>query len=224
MFKRLTESNRLPEFMFLGVSSFICLGLSLFRVNYTETKQFLFLNWNLFLAFVPWILSSLVILNPKIQQSKLTLFILLGSWILFFPNAPYILTDLFHLSHNSSMPIWFDLVLILSYAWVGLLFGFFSLRDIEELLAKQIKPSLVRLIIISLLFLGSFGIYLGRFLRWNSWNLVNKPSQLLEDISDRFINPFDHPRTWGFTLFMGIFLNLLYWSFRIIRRRNVLLS
>lgn len=224
MFKGLTNSNRLTELIFLGVTSLICLSLSIFRVNYSETKHFLFLNWNLFLAFVPWLLTSIVIIKPKIQHSKLTLFVLLGTWILFFPNAPYILTDLFHLSHNSSMPIWFDLVLILSYAWVGLLFGFFSLRDIEELLAKQIKPSLVRLIIVCLLFLGSFGIYLGRFLRWNSWNLVNKPSQLFEDIGDRFINPLDHPRTWGFTLFMGIFLNLLYWSFRIIRKRHVLLN
>jgi uncharacterized membrane protein len=180
MYKRLKESNRLPEFLFLGIATFICFGLSLFRVNYSETKHFLFLNWNLFLAFVPWILTSLVILNPKIQQSKFTLFILLGTWVLFFPNAPYILTDLFHLSYNSSMPIWFDLVLILSYAWVGLLYGFFSLRDIEDLLQKKIKKSIVRLLIIILLFLGSFGIYLGRFLRWNSWNLVNKPNQLFE--------------------------------------------
>jgi uncharacterized membrane protein len=224
MYKRLKESNRLPEFLFLGIATFICFGLSLFRVNYSETKHFLFLNWNLFLAFVPWILTSLVILNPKIQQSKFTLFILLGTWVLFFPNAPYILTDLFHLSYNSSMPIWFDLVLILSYAWVGLLYGFFSLRDIEDLLQKKIKKSIVRLLIIILLFLGSFGIYLGRFLRWNSWNLVNKPNQLFEDIGDRFFNPFEHPRTWGFTLFMGLFLNLLYWSFRIIRRRNVILT
>ncbi|MFN6075119.1 MAG: DUF1361 domain-containing protein, partial [Fluviicola sp.] len=102
MYKRLKESNRLPEFIFLGIATFICFGLSLFRVNYSETKHFLFLNWNLFLAFVPWILTSLVILNPKIQQSKFTLFILLGTWVLFFPNAPYILTDLFHLSYNSS--------------------------------------------------------------------------------------------------------------------------
>jgi uncharacterized membrane protein len=69
------------------------------------------------------------------------------------------------------------------------------------------------------LFIGSFGIYVGRFLRWNSWDILTEPLHLIYDIGDRFINPFDHPRTWGMTIFMGIFLNMIYLSFRLIRTR-----
>jgi uncharacterized membrane protein len=186
---------------------------------YTDTKVFLFLNWNLLLAFIPWALTSLVIIRPRLQKSKLVLFVLLGSWLLFFPNAPYILTDLFHLRLKSSMPIWFDLILILSFAWTGLLFGFLSLWDIEKILQNYMRKTYVLLSSIGLLFIGSFGIYVGRFLRWNSWDILTEPLHLMYDIGDRFINPFDHPRTWGMTIFMGIFLNMIYLSFRLIRTR-----
>jgi len=219
MLKALKETKRLNETIFLGVLTLFCFGVSLFRFVYTDTKVFLFLNWNLFLAFIPWALTSLVIIKPKFQKSRLTLIVLLGSWLLFFPNAPYILTDLFHLRLKSSMPIWFDLILILSFAWTGLLFGFLSLWDIEKLLQNFMKRTYVIIISAVLLFIGSFGIYVGRFLRWNSWDILTEPFKLMYDIGDRFINPFEHPRTWGMTIFMGLFLNMIYLSFRLIRKR-----
>ncbi|MBN2893197.1 MAG: DUF1361 domain-containing protein [Bacteroidales bacterium] len=219
MLKALKETKRLNETIFLGVLTLFCFGVSLFRFVYTDTKVFLFLNWNLFLAFIPWALTSLVIIKPKFQKSRLTLIVLLGSWLLFFPNAPYILTDLFHLRLKSSMPIWFDLILILSFAWTGLLFGFLSLWDFEKLLRNFMKRTYVIIISAVLLFIGSFGIYVGRFLRWNSWDILTEPFKLMYDIGDRFINPFEHPRTWGMTIFMGLFLNMIYLSFRLIRKR-----
>jgi len=118
------------------------------------------------------------------------------------------------------MPIWFDLVLILSFAWVGLLFGFMSLWDIENILSQMIDKRLMPLITLGLLFLGSFGIYLGRYLRWNSWDIIREPFELFYDISDTLINPFGHARTWGMTLFMFIFLSMIYWSFRFIKKRS----
>lgn len=197
----------------------LCFGFSLFRLYYTGTKVFLFLNWNLFLAFIPWALTSLTIIKPKLQENKISIFILLSVWFLFFPNAPYILTDLFHLKTLSSVNAWFDLILILSFAWTGLLFGFLSLWDIEKILSKYFKTVYIRVLTSVLLFIGSFGIYIGRYLRWNSWDIISEPFRLIYDISDRFINPFAHPRTWGMTIFMGIFLNIIYWSFRLIRKR-----
>ena len=143
----------------MGVLSLFCFAISIFRFVYTDTKVFLFLNWNLFLAFVPWAVSSLIMLRPKLRQSKWMLALLLCTWLLFFPNAPYILTDLFHLHISSSMPVWFDLVLILSFAWTGLLFGFLSLWDIEDLMRNWLKEKYVVLVSVLLLFIGSFGIY-----------------------------------------------------------------
>lgn len=220
MFKLLKEKNRLNETVFLAIISLFCFCFSIFRFVYTDTKMFLFLNWNLFLAFIPWALGSIAIIKPKLQQNKLMIVALLISWLLFFPNAPYILTDLFHLRLKTAMPIWFDLILILSFAWTGLLFGFLSLWDIERILSRTINRFWISTISIGLLFLGSFGIYVGRYLRWNSWDIIREPFGLFYDIGDRLINPFEHPRTWGMTLFMGFFLNMVYWSFRLIRKRD----
>ena len=220
MIKLLKERNRFNETLFMGTISLLCFSFSIFRFIYTDTKVFLFLNWNLFLAFVPWAVTSITILKPNIQSYKITIIILLAVWLLFFPNAPYILTDLFHLRLKSSMPKWFDLILILSFAWTGLVFGFLSLWDIEKILTKSLNQVWISIISISLLFIGSFGIYLGRYLRWNSWDIIGEPFNLLYDITDRLINPFDHPRTWGVTIFMGIFLNMIYWTFRMVKKRE----
>jgi uncharacterized membrane protein len=220
MIKLLKERNRFNETLFMGTISLLCFSFSIFRFIYTDTKVFLFLNWNLFLAFVPWAVTSITILKPNIQTYKITIIILLAVWLLFFPNAPYILTDLFHLRLKSSMPKWFDLILILSFAWTGLVFGFLSLWDIEKILTKSLNQIWISIISISLLFIGSFGIYLGRYLRWNSWDIIGEPFNLLYDITDRLINPFDHPRTWGVTIFMGIFLNMIYWTFRMVKKRE----
>lgn len=222
--KRLKAFHRFQETFLLGIYSLLCFFLSLFRFVYSDTKAFLFLNWNLFLAFIPWLLTTIVIIHPKIKNSKLIIAALLVFWLLFFPNAPYILTDLLHLRLRSSMPKWFDLILILSFAWTGLLFGLLSLWDIERLLSKYVKFIWVKVIAVAFLFLGSFGIYLGRYLRWNSWDILSNPFKLIYDVGDRLINPLTHPRTWGVTVFMGLFLNMLYWSFWIIRKRNANVS
>ncbi|MBK9492906.1 MAG: DUF1361 domain-containing protein [Haliscomenobacter sp.] len=220
MLQRLKTHQRYYETLFLFLLSCYCFALSLFRLIYSDTLVFIFLNVNLFLAFLPWFFSSLLIIYPKLQQSKIAVTVLLCTWLLFFPNAPYILTDLFHLRHQFSMPVWFDLALILSFAWTGLLFGLLSLWDIEKVLRNFLPPRIIPVVSVLLLFLGSFGIYLGRYLRWNSWDILREPFGILYDISDRLVNPLDHPRTWGMTIIMGLFLNMVYWSFHFIRDRT----
>ncbi len=136
MYKQLIKTNQFQISVFMGILSLFCFGLSLFRVEISGTRHFLFLNWNLFLAFVPWLLTMTLTISPNLRKSRIAVFGMLGVWLLFFPNASYILTDLFHLSHHSSMPIWFDLVLILSFAWTGLLYGFLSLWHLEEMMEQ----------------------------------------------------------------------------------------
>jgi len=220
MYKQLKDYGRINETLFLGSISILCFAFSIFRFIYTDTKVFLSLNWNLFLAFLPWFFSTILTIYPKLQKNKLGLIALVFSWLLFFPNALYILTDLFHLQSKTSMPIWFDLVLILSFAWVGLMFGFMSLWDIEKIIGQRISKNFMPLVSLSLLFLGSFGIYVGRYLRWNSWDIITEPFNLFYDISDKILNPFHYPGTWGMTLFMFIFLSMIYWSFRFIKKRS----
>jgi len=215
------RSARLHEARYLLLLGAICLGLSFFRVQYTHSRAFIFLNWNLFLAVIPWILSSITVLNEKWRSNKLLVAGTLFSWLVFFPNAPYILTDLFHLSAGAAMPIWFDLMLILSFAWTGLLAGFMSLWDIEQILQQHLAKRFIPFVSIFLLFASGFGIYLGRYLRWNTWDILHHPNGLIRDIAHRFLHPFDHPRTWGVTFFTGLFLSLVYISFRMVRRRMI---
>jgi uncharacterized membrane protein len=218
--KWLKESGRLDETAFMALLSLFCFFVSLFRRLYSGTWGFFFLNWNLFLAFVPWALTSLSFIRPRIQKSILGVVVFLLFWLLFFPNAPYIITDLFHLRVIKNMPVWYDTLMILSYAWTGLLFGFLSLWDIERILGQKLPKPLVTAFSMVLLFVGSFGIYMGRYLRWNTWDIFTRTSEVLNDIGSRFVNPFAHQTTWGVTLFMGSFLNILYWSFRLVKRRS----
>ena len=211
--------GRLRLALFLAAMVMVCFSLSLFRYVYTGTKVYLFLNWNLFLAAIPWVATSLVAMSDRLRGRGVIALTLLGIWMLFFPNSPYILTDLFHLRLKTQIPIWYDLVLILSFAWTGLMFGFISLFDIEKLLSARFKSHIVGPFVATLLFIGSFGVYIGRYLRWNSLDLLNNPFALLRDIGERFLDPVAHPRTWGVTILMGILLNMIYWSIKILKNR-----
>ena len=138
--------------------------------------------------------------------------VLIPVWLLFFPNAPYIITDLYHIRYAAAMPVWFDMALIVSFAWNGLLLGFLSLMDIEQVIGRFTRKVWARLFSISAIVLASFGIYLGRFLRWNSWDIVTHPWLLMHDIADRVFHPFQHPRTVGVTIVFSLFLLFSYFT------------
>lgn len=202
--------------LFLGISCFL---IFLFRIVYSGSLHYIFMPWNLFLGFLPLLFTRLIMHYKSIRDSRIMLVLMVGLWLLFFPNAPYMLTDLFHLSSRSTMPMWYDLFFVLSFAWTGLLAGFISLADIEKLMIqrRRIPASAIPYLSGTLLLIASFGIYLGRYLRWNSWDVFVNPIAVITDIADRFIHPFHHPRTWGMTLLMGFFLNIMYWSLRLIK-------
>ena len=190
------------------------------RIIITDRMHYVFLNWNLFLAFLPLLFTQMLSWKSPIMKNTWIRIGIVGSWLLFFPNAPYILTDLFHLTKNSAVPVWFDLILIMSYAWAGLIAGFISLRRIELTVFAQLKPHVVLILSSVLIFASAFGIYLGRFLRFNSWDVIQKPTILLGEIADRFTSPLDHPRTWGVTIGMGVLLNIMYWSLRLFSNQS----
>lgn len=216
--KNLIKSPRFKMNALLVLMTLFCFSLSLFRYYISETKVFFFLNRNLFLAWIPLFLSTFILtFNIK---SKISIVVIIIVWILFFPNSPYILTDLFHLKARNTIPIWYDLIVILSYAWTGLICGFLSLHDIEKLLSSYSKQRIINGIVVLFLFMSSFGVYLGRFLRWNSWDVLNNPFGLFNDIVVRFIYPLEYTKTWGVTLLMGIMLNFMYFTFKLIRNNN----
>lgn len=197
----------------LIISCFFCFALLAIRTYKTESIAYFFLNWNLFLAFAPllWLVLIKQLFPTKNTLRNGVLFL---GWLVLFPNAPYIFTDLMHISKGSSVAVWFDVLLILMYSITGLIAGFVSLKifilEFEEYFSKRT----MNVIVSGILFLSAFGIYLGRFLRFNSWDILNRPTILIGEIMDRFVHPFDHPRTWGVTLGIGVFLNLFYWFMR----------
>lgn len=220
MISILKASHKLKETIFLGLMSVFCFLLTVFRVHYADSPVFFHLNWNLFLALVPWLLSSSLIVFPSLRSRRLLTAFILGLWLLFFPNALYIVTDLFHLKNRAPVPLWYDLILLISFAWLGLLYGYLSLLDVEKLMRPRLNTFWLKVTSFSLIFLASFGVYLGRYLRWNSWDILRDPASLFLDISDRFLDPLAHPRTWGMTILLGIFLSMAYTSLLLVKNRK----
>lgn len=206
-----TKLYRFEVLLLLTFTVIFCFSLSLLRFAFTGSMLYMFLNWNLFLALVPLMFSSYLVTH-RATINRYTFGIMAIAWLLFFPNAPYIITDLFHLRHHNGMPQWYDLIMILSFAWAGMLFGLMSLFQMEKILLEKISPLYTNMIVVILLFISSFGVYIGRFLRWNSWDVVSNPMALSADIADRFIHPFAHGSTWGLTLLMGTLLSVIFFT------------
>jgi uncharacterized membrane protein len=192
--------------------SLFSIGLTVARIIFSESLFFVFLWWNLFLAFIPWSIAAFI--RVRKVHNRLALAILLACWIVFFPNAPYILTDLIHLEPTWGAPLWYDLILLTSFAFTGMLYGFVSLHLLETRFFRRLSRFWSSVASAGLIYLSCFGIYLGRFLRWNSWDLVNNPRLVLSDVFARLSNPVEHRETWGFTILFGTLLNLVYWSYK----------
>ena len=128
-------------------------------------------------------------------------------------NAPYILTDLLHLTRASNAPAWYDLALLLSCAGTGLLIGYLSLNDVEGIVARKFSPVVGWIFALVSLVLSGFAIYLGRFLRWNSWDVLFTPTLVL-DIAAAVLHPRDYVRPLSVTLVFGVIFTLGYISLR----------
>jgi uncharacterized membrane protein len=180
------------------------------RVLITGELTYIFLGWNLFLAWIPFAISNKI--EPAGNQWKIYFLLLL--WLLFLPNAPYIITDFFHLKQRAPVSYWYDVLLLFSAALNGLLLGLASLLNVENFITTHYNKRVSGIIILCSLFLCAFGIYIGRYLRWNSWDVFLNPFDMAGDISERILNPFKHFKTWSVTLLFGIFLSVVYFSFK----------
>jgi uncharacterized membrane protein len=136
-------------------------------------------------------------------------------WLLFLPNAPYILTDILHLTRSADAPLWYDLALLLSCSGTGLLLGYLSLVDVQEIVARRFSPIVGWVFALMSLVLSGFAIYLGRFLRWNSWDVLFTPTLVLQ-VAGALMNPLAHLKPLSVTLVFGIILVLGYISLRML--------
>tara|TARA_R110001606_G_C15193908_1_gene630838 strand:- start:91 stop:633 length:543 start_codon:yes stop_codon:yes gene_type:complete len=172
----------------------------------------LFLVWNLFLAVIPFTITSYLVSLPKLN--KIGFVLSFGIWLLFLPNAPYIVTDLIHLRVSYSTYIWLDILVVSSFAFNGLLLFYLSILDMKHVLKRYLKKPIINYGITLTIFLSSFGVYLGRFLRYNSWEILSNPKYLFIDIVNIAVRPLANKEAWLFTIVFGTFLNVGFWVFK----------
>lgn len=201
--------SRWTTYALLGLSVLFSVSLVEFIAYYSGRTYYDYLFWNLFLAAIPLGLS-LVVRYGLTRLSNFILAALTGVWLLFFPNAPYLLTDLIHLGANTSVPLWYDLVVLLSFAWNGLVLGLVSLQEMQAALSARLNRLVGWGFVGLTLCLGSFGIYLGRYLRWNSWDVVTNPVGIAFDVLPRLLEPTAYLSTWGMTVVFTAFLGVCY--------------
>lgn len=194
--------------------SIISLGLLITRIVYTGSPLFIFFVWNLFLAIIPFYISLKIKSRAEKKLKNSVKWLLLFLWLLFLPNAPYMITDLIHLKQRVGVPLWYDTLLILSFCWNGLIIGFISIYNVHEELKKRKGEFKSWVFILAVILLCGFGIYLGRYLRWNSWDILVNPLELFKDILNRIIHPFAHIRTWSITFSYSLFLIVGYLTIR----------
>lgn len=210
----------------LILASFFAVLMILFRIVYTDSIKLLFLVWNLFLAWIPFLLSIYIL---KISQSKnryISKIIAGALWLLFFPNTFYLITDYIHLNNHSYVKlengiyyfyydflIWFDFILISLFAFLGYFLGVLSLNNIHKLILSKRGRGLSWLLILLIAFITGFGIYLGRFLRFNSWDAIVNPTSLIADILQNInMDSFVFSVTFGGFIFVTY---ILFYSIRI---------
>ncbi|MEX6686048.1 DUF1361 domain-containing protein [Danxiaibacter flavus] len=191
----------------LAICIFFNLALFVARFIYTRELNYGFYIWNTFLAVVPMLFSRRLYKHEKISFSSS---MLVAGWLLFFPNAPYLITDLFHFEQRPNVPFWFDLLLVVSGAWNGLILGFISLIQVEQFLAKHVAKKWMKIISAVLILLCGYGVYLGRFLRFNSWNIIDQPFTLIRSSASHVLLPHQHLQAWAFTLSFSALLYIIY--------------
>lgn len=211
--------NQFKLYSVLVISLIFSVFLLMVRIKLNHSFFYLFLIWNLFLAIIPFVITSYLTIQPNIKKMKLILWF--GIWLLFLPNAPYIITDLMHLRLNPDTYLWLDILVVTSFACNGLLLFYLSVLDMKNILKTYIKKPVNDILLITLLFLSSFGVYLGRFLRYNSWEILSNPKYLILDIFNIALQPITYREAWLFTFLFGIFLNIGFWMFTQLYKSSI---
>ncbi|TXN34862.1 DUF1361 domain-containing protein [Flagellimonas hymeniacidonis] len=180
--------------------------LVLIRALFTGSSFYGFLIWNLFLAALPYILTQTMFWYPYKKIKNRTRSILFLIWLSLIPNAPYIITDLIHLHNEYSFWKWFDLFIVFVFAYNGLILGILSLIDVFKFLCDHLQERWALFSVFGICLLSGYGVYVGRFLRFNSWDIVAQPHLL----SNEIILSLGHSKVWLMTFAFGTFFWMVF--------------
>jgi len=189
---RITARSLRLVLLALALATGVCLAMIVGRTVFIRPLElsglrhrieFPGLVWNLFLAWIPLLLALLIHARSAHFKRLFGELTVCGiAWFFFFPNAPYLVTDMVHWGSHEPVPKWFDLLMIMSFAWTGMLLGYLSLYLMQELVRRWKGSAWSWTFVVLMLALSSFGIYLGRFGRFNSWDVISHPIGLLHGV------------------------------------------
>lgn len=185
-----------------------CVSLLLVRAKITNSIYLFFLIWNLFLAVIPYAISSHLLTLDLQKTAKLKVLSIAAIWLAFIPNAFYIITDLVHLAKSEGHIFWLDLIIVSSHALIGFAFGLMSLLHFEKIAQQFTSVKNTNFLIPVICFLCGIGIYIGRILRYNSWDIISDPFDLSIDLFQMAFSP----KSILFSIHFGVFI---YFSFLI---------
>ncbi|HTY87447.1 MAG TPA: DUF1361 domain-containing protein [Candidatus Acidoferrum sp.] len=178
---------------------------------WTKNLHYGLLVWNLFLAWLP--LGFALLARDALRSSPERTWRFWGLaalWLLFFPNAPYIFTDLVHLWTSFRLQFWIDLTLILLCALTGLVLGFVSLYLMQSVVARRFGRAAGWLFVVLATGLCSIGIYLGRFLRFNSWDVFLRPGKIYHGLDAWAASPMINTASAAFLVVFSVFVFIAY--------------
>lgn len=214
--KNFVHRNRysIAVFVLLNMACLVCILLVAARVAYSDSPRHTGLIWNLFLAWIPFILAYVA---HAVSWRRIWLYLVIPIvsflWLIFFPNAPYMLTDLQDLARGSSgAPLWYDVIIVVWSSWTGMLLGVVSLYLMQDIIMRTFGRVAGWVFVFAISGLSSFGIYIGRFVRLNSWSILQNPAETSMEILGLAIDPSMRLAAFTFlytSFFLFIFL-LLY--------------
>lgn len=213
---RFDSPKRFVTVMLLTVFSLFCVSLVAVRIPINGRMGMHFMIWNLFLAWIPYLISLTLERTKRNDKIGILSFMVLIIWLLFFPNAPYMITDFQYAGSHGDLLLWLNIVTLISFAWTGLLLGYLSLREVQTFLESHLSARWTWSIIIIAVVAASYGIFLGRYQRWDSWNILTQPIGLLKDI----LHTITTPRAIGMTLTLSVFLILGYLSLYVLANQK----
>jgi uncharacterized membrane protein len=206
----------------LILSSALASALFVGRVYLSRGTTFRFLIWNLFLAWIPYLCSLWIVYSHRRHRQRWWVLLMPAAlWLIFLPNAPYIITDLWHLDERRPVPMWYDIGMLASFAWTGLFLAVASLNAMQNVIKDYFGRIVGWLFAFGAIGLSGLGIYLGRFLNWNSWDLIFQPHDVLGDIVARFAHPIKYSQAYGVTLLFAAFFLVCYLTFISIEHRKM---
>jgi len=220
-------STRAKLGLALGASSLVSVGFWIVGAVSNHSAEYRYLVWpNLFLAWIPLGLALWLELCLRMRLwSDWRSVVITLLWIGFLPNSFYMISDFVHLMEVQRVDIVFDVAMLGSFALNGLLLGYLSLYIVHGELLKRLRVRNAGILVALVLALSSFAIYIGRDLRWNTWDVLLNPASLLFDVSDRLINANDRPEvfttTLSFFVLLGTVYVVIYYATRILRQQKI---